>query len=343
MTVEREGIVLGREMTGITQEGFDQFEFKKEDRFSRGFQRAFPDGLPRYSPKLGKTIFLNITSKNSHVRTLITGSNGSGKTFTAFSIAGQSFFLEKRSWIIIGNSMQHVGNEHPRDEMQQFGIEPRKLQPFGLEPTGIPPDATSIGIHNGAFLKDESRCIENAMKEIYKIPIRFIDGKFFEYLGKTFPHEFTGDPDSFIGRKLNESLTDGKPGWIFLQFEPLFKHALEPVLNEITNFLKENRDEKVGLIIDNIESSPSALSKFMNKNYPNIWIVQVSRHHPSSVSRNLGFGGRMTPWHHVIEQEAIPEPGMAKITVMEDITADAVFHPLVSVAPPLMTVEGLLR
>lgn len=97
----------------------------------------------------------------------IKGASGSGKTWVAYSIAGQSFFAENRTWIILDTKGSYRGNYRPNvmfsDQIYEMGG-----VPMGIPYTQI--DVISPLYYVAALTPDEIK--RHLITDTYKVPLR---------------------------------------------------------------------------------------------------------------------------------------------------------------------------
>lgn len=94
------------------------------------------------------------------------GQSGSGKTWGQFNLVGQSFFNERRSWVIFDSKGSYRNNHLPHTAIES------ELRHFGLAPRGIPsklihviaPEYYINGLTNEEIRRDQ-------ITHSYRIPI----------------------------------------------------------------------------------------------------------------------------------------------------------------------------
>lgn len=107
--------------------------------------------------------------KNQEESIYLKGMPGSGKTWGGYSIAGQTFFGEARTWIFIDTKGSYIGNNRPNLKQKN------NLRLFNARPQGIPGNLIKI-IAPKYYLEAASpREIDDSLvTDYYTIPLRFI-------------------------------------------------------------------------------------------------------------------------------------------------------------------------
>jgi hypothetical protein len=115
---------------------------------------------------LGREYYYPSSDINNIENLFVYGQSGSGKTWGLMNLIGQSFFKERRSWVIIDSKGSYRGNHLAHE---RFSSELREL---GLEPRGIPPELMVVTAPEYYINGLSRRKIErDQITHSYRIPI----------------------------------------------------------------------------------------------------------------------------------------------------------------------------
>lgn len=126
--------------------------------------------LTNGSRKLGQIIYHTPSPFSTQTESVyFKGPPGSGKSWGAYSLAGQTFFGEGRTWIIIDTKFSYFGNNRPNLKQRD------NIKLFKGHPQGIPGNLMHI-IAPQYYLEAASprEIDESLVTNYYKIPLRFI-------------------------------------------------------------------------------------------------------------------------------------------------------------------------
>ena len=88
--------------------------------------------------RIGREYYYPSTDINNIENLFIYGQSGSGKTWAMMNLIGQSFFKERRCWVIIDSKGSYRDNFLPNNEFA------KELDHFGLKPQGIPKELITV-------------------------------------------------------------------------------------------------------------------------------------------------------------------------------------------------------
>ena len=133
-------------------------QFMSRDQYNR----YIPKGIAYHVPSPSDSSYESIYNK---------GLSGSGKTWGGYSLAGQTFFAEKRTWIIFDTKRSYIGNTRPNIKFK------KQLEANGLFPMGIPPENMHVispkQYIDMAASKDPDEIRRSWITAPYRVPLRF--------------------------------------------------------------------------------------------------------------------------------------------------------------------------
>jgi hypothetical protein len=115
---------------------------------------------------LGLEYYYPSTDINNIENLFVYGQSGSGKTWGVMNLVGQSYFKERRSWVIVDSKGSYRKNHIPNDDYR------RELAACGIRPRGIPEELMVVTAPeyyiNGL---SEAKIKADQITHSYRIPI----------------------------------------------------------------------------------------------------------------------------------------------------------------------------